>query len=348
MWGRVKDAEGLEIAEIRNSETVQANRKMRSELAAQYQQKLNVYKPSYPEMQQLRSQIEELDAQLAKDVNSVKADIKSSYEASKISVAMLEAELEKSKTALVQQRNRSIQYNILQREVDTNRQLYDGLLQRYKEIGVAGGIGTNNISFVDKATLPGGPSSPNVEENLMIGLMAGLALGFMLAFGLDFLDETLKVPEDIEAEVGLPVMGVVPLPKKGMTFEASLLDPAIPNFGGLPVAAHQPPVLDATGSPVLDPLHEQHAFGRQVDVGHRRCGRLGQDWPQGADHRCRPAKAITPHEAGTAERKGPHQLPDRQPRGSPDASGDIDQECLSRCPPVRYPRTPRNSSRARG
>ncbi|WP_421693809.1 GumC family protein [Aestuariivirga sp.] len=224
IWQRVENADGMEIAEIRNNETVQENRKLRSELSAQYQQKLNIFKPSYPEMQQLRSQIAELDAQLAVSVRAVKADIKSSYEAARISAAMLEGELEKGKKTLVEQRNRSIQYNILQREVDTNRQLYDGLLQRYKEIGVAGGIGTNNVSFVDKADAPGFPSSPNVKRNLLLGTLAGLALGFMAAFGLDFLDETFKVPEDIEKETGLPVVGIVPLPKDGMSIDMALQD----------------------------------------------------------------------------------------------------------------------------
>lgn len=224
VWQRVESADGLEISEIRANQTVQENRKLRSELSAQYQQKLNVFKPSYPEMVQLRSQISELDAQLAQAVTAVKADIKSSYEASRISVAMLEAELQKTKDTLVEQRNRSIQYNILQREVDTNRQLYDGLLQRYKEIGVAGGIGTNNISFVDKADTPRFPASPKVPRNLLLGLLAGLALGFMAAFGLDFLDETFKVPEDVEKETGLPVVGVVPLPKGGASLDESLRD----------------------------------------------------------------------------------------------------------------------------
>lgn len=224
VWQRVESAEGLEISEIRANETVQENRKLRSELSAQYQQKLNVFKPSYPEMVQLRSQISELDTQLAQAVRAVKADIKSSFEASRISVAMLEAELQKTKETLVEQRNRSIQYNILQREVDTNRQLYDGLLQRYKEIGVAGGIGTNNISFVDKANKPAFPASPRVSRNLLLGLLAGLSLGFMAAFGLDFLDETFKVPEDIEKETGLPVVGVVPLPKGGMSLDDALKD----------------------------------------------------------------------------------------------------------------------------
>ncbi|PZF78779.1 hypothetical protein DK847_02995 [Aestuariivirga litoralis] len=224
VWQRVENADGLEIAEIRNNETVQENRKLRSELSAQYQQKLNVFKPSYPEMVQLRSQISELDEQLAQAVRSVKADIKSSYEAARVSVAMLEAELQKTKDTLVEQRNRSIQYNILQREVDTNRQLYDGLLQRYKEIGVAGGIGTNNVSFVDKADRPNNPAYPKIPRNLLIGLLAGLVLGCMVAYGLDFLDETFKVPEDVEKETGLPVIGVVPLPKAGMTLDESLRD----------------------------------------------------------------------------------------------------------------------------
>lgn len=224
IWQRVENADGLEIAEIRNNETVQENRKLRSELSAQYQQKLNIFKPEYPEMQQLKSQIKELDAQLTLAVKAVKVDIKSSYESSRINVGMLETELDKGKTELVQQRNRSIQYNILRREVDTNRQLYDGLLQRYKEIGIAGGIGTNNISFVDTAQIPSSPTSPNVKRSLLMGLLAGLALGLALALGLDFLDETFKMPEDVEKEVGLPVIGVIPLPTGGGGIEAALRD----------------------------------------------------------------------------------------------------------------------------
>ena len=228
IWQRVENADGLEISEIRANETVQENRKLRSELSAQYQLKLNIFKPSYPEMVQLKSQISELDAQLALAVRAVKAEIKSSYEAARTSVAMLEAELQKSKDTLVEQRNRSIQYNILQREVDTNRQLYDGLLQRYKEIGVAGGIGTNNVSFVDKADTPRFPASPKISRNLLLGLLAGLMLGCVTAFGLDFLDETFKVPEDLEKETGFPVVGVVPIPKGGISLDEAMKDSRSP------------------------------------------------------------------------------------------------------------------------
>lgn len=228
VWQRVEDADGLEISEIRANETVQENRKRRSELSAQYQQKLNVFKPSYPEMVQLRSQINELDLELAEAVRAVKADIKSSYEAARITVATLEAELQKTKDLLVDERNRSIQYKILQREVDTNRQLYEGLLQRYKEIGVAGGIGTNNISIIDKAERPLLPSSPKVMRNLFLGLLGGMVLGCILAYSLDFIDETYKIPDDLEKEMGYPIVGVVPLPKGGISLDDAMKDPRSP------------------------------------------------------------------------------------------------------------------------
>ena len=85
----------------------------------------------------------------------------------------LRARVAALKGSVLDLRGRSIQYNILQREVDTNRGLYDALLQRYKEIGVAGGIGTSPVSIVDRAEVPGGPYKPN----LLLNLLAGLGLG---------------------------------------------------------------------------------------------------------------------------------------------------------------------------
>src|SRR3546814_3017275 len=100
-------------------------------------------------------------------------------------------------------RRRSIQYNIYQQEVDTNQALYDGLLQRFKEIGVAGGVGVNNISIVDPAQAPELPSSPKLLINLAIALLAGLGIGAALAFGLDQIDEGITDPAEAKRELGL-------------------------------------------------------------------------------------------------------------------------------------------------
>ncbi len=224
IWKRAQETSGLGLKAMLDSEAIQANRKLRTELAAEYQQKLAIYKPAYPAMQQLRNQIKELDQQVQSEMAAVKSAIELEYLAAKQEEEELAEQLVGVKTEVVDQRNRSIEYNILQREVDTNRSLYDGLLQRYKEIGVAGGVGTNNISIVDKAAVPLFPRSPNMLLNLGIALAAGLLFGLLLALGLDFLDDSFKTPEDVEREIGMPVIGIVPLPKPGLTVDEELYD----------------------------------------------------------------------------------------------------------------------------
>ncbi len=224
VWLQAQAAQGFGLQEILDSDAVKANRKLRTELSAEYQQKLALYKPAFPAMAQLRNQIKELDRQVQTEISAIKTSIKAQYEAALSQETELEALLVSTKSEVVDQRNRSIQYNILQREVDTNRTLYDGLLQRYKEIGVTGAVGTNNISVVDKAALPQLPRSPKLSLNLALGLISGLLLGLLMALGLDYIDDSFKVPEDIEREIGVAVLGVSPVPTSGLSIDDELLD----------------------------------------------------------------------------------------------------------------------------
>ncbi len=224
LWKQAQATNGLGLKQILDSEAIQANRKLRTELAAEYQQKLAIYKPAFPAMAQLRNQIKELDRQVASEVEAIKQAIEAEYHAAKDEEQDLLTRLEGAKVDVVEQRNRSIDYNIIQREVDTNRTLYDGLLQRYKEIGVAGGVGTNNISIVDRASQPIFPRSPNLLLNVCLALVGGLLLGVLAALGLDYLDDSFRAPEDIEREIGLPVIGVIPKPNPGETVEDQLLN----------------------------------------------------------------------------------------------------------------------------
>lgn len=107
-------------------------------------------------------------------------------------------------------RGRSIRYAILQRDVDTNRALYDALLQRYKQIGVAGGIGTAPVSIVDRATVPDAPFKPNLVMDLIVGLALGFIVGVVAAVALEYLNDTIKTREDVRNKLGLPCLGVVP------------------------------------------------------------------------------------------------------------------------------------------
>ena len=102
----------------------------------------------------------------------------------------------------------SIQY--LKREVDTNRELYTSLLQRYKEVDVASGVGANNVFVVDKAELPGSPIFARLSRALVLALFFGLGAGFATAFVLERLDDKIRSPEQLELISGLSVLGVIP------------------------------------------------------------------------------------------------------------------------------------------
>jgi polysaccharide biosynthesis transport protein len=154
--------------------------------------------------------------------------VKSNYEAALAQETMLSQKLLESKKAVLGVQDRSIQYNILKREVDTNRQLYDGLLQRLKEVGVAGGIGVNNISIVDKADVPSKPYKPNLLLNALVAVFLGLFGGIGLAFLFEHLDDTIKAPDDLEKLLGLAVLGIVPAVKGGGEEDMALTENADP------------------------------------------------------------------------------------------------------------------------
>ena len=166
--------------------------------------------------------MDELDNQISRETSGVRASVKAEYDAAASQEGMLKAQIAQLRNEALSVDSRSIQYNILKREADTNRQLYDSLLQRYKEIGVAGDVRANNISIIDRAQ-GAGRIKPSLRRNLMIGLLAGLLLGVLLAFVLEFLDDTLKTPEDIEQKLKLAVLGVIPKlgPKESMALAAA-------------------------------------------------------------------------------------------------------------------------------
>jgi GumC protein len=153
----------------------------RAQLSAEYQQKLSTFKPDYPEMQRLNGQLSEVGRQINTQIANIRDSIKAQYEAASTQERMLETRIDQLKGDELDLQDRSIRYNMLKREVDTNRQLYDGLLQRFKEIGVAGNVGANNISVVDSADPPGNPSSPRLGFNLALAAIFGLFAGVLVA-----------------------------------------------------------------------------------------------------------------------------------------------------------------------
>ena len=196
------------------TQTTQALRQSRAALEAEYQEKRTLMKPDHPDMLSLRSRIEELDRQVAREgaqaAGGRASTLLAEYRAALSAESALRSRVAGLKGSVLDLRGRSVRYNILQREVDTNRGLYDALLQRYKEIGVAGGVGVSPVSIVDRATVPAGPFHPNLPLNLIAGLGLGLLAGIGAALGIEFLHDTIKTREDVRSKLNLACLGIVP------------------------------------------------------------------------------------------------------------------------------------------
>lgn len=223
-WRQFSGSSLMSLPEVLQNPAIQRMSEERAKLSAEYQQKLRVYRPEFPEMVQLRAQLDEIEQQIQTMANEIRSSVRQQFQVAESEERALQTRVNALKGDVLDIRDRSIQYNILQREVDTSRTLYDGLLQRYKEVGVAGGVTTNNISIVDRADPPLRPSGPKMMVNLLLAAMLGLGLGVLAAFAIELLDESVALPEDVESKLHVPVLGVVPLLSKGTTPLQALAD----------------------------------------------------------------------------------------------------------------------------
>ena len=209
-----KNSSGIGSSLILQSTAVQGLIETKNKLDLEYQEGLKTYKPAYPSMQRLKSQIDEVQSKINQEAGRVRAATKGDFEMAAEKEKLLAAQLEKTKEELLDLQDNSIKYNSLKREADSNRILYEGLLQRMKEVGVSGGIDVNNISIVDKAQVPTGVYKPNLRGNVLMAMFLGLLGGIGLAFLFERVDDTLKTPEAVERYLGLPILGVIPIVKE--------------------------------------------------------------------------------------------------------------------------------------
>jgi capsular exopolysaccharide synthesis family protein len=198
------------FSQVNESPLIQSYKERLAELETEYAEQLKIFKPAYPAMVQLQEQIDGIQARIDEEVKNIQSSVGVNYKAALREEQLLKERLNEIKEEILTLRKKSTDYQALKRDVDTNLTLYEGLLQRAKEVGVAAGTNNNNIYIVDSGEVPGGAYTPNLEKNLMIALMLGLMGGIGLAFLFEYLDDTVKSSEDLEQITGLPVVGVVP------------------------------------------------------------------------------------------------------------------------------------------
>lgn len=195
---------------VRDNNFVQDLLKRRSDLEQQYADALNQYGPNFPKVERLAAQRKEIEDSLEKAQKATVATIGQDYETARAHVQVLQEALDKQKQEANQESEKLIQYHILQHDADSNKQLYDGLQQKLKEAGITAGLRASNIRVVDPALTPTSPSRPQKARNILLGLLIGLVGGIGLAVFREYLDNTVKSPDDVETLTGLPSIAVVP------------------------------------------------------------------------------------------------------------------------------------------
>jgi polysaccharide biosynthesis transport protein len=170
--------------------------------------------PSYPKVAQINSQLKEIDRQLQTETNKAVDHLKGQYLAALQRENMLRDSFEKQKQEANKLNESAIEYSILKRDLDSNRTLYEGLLEKMKEAGVTAGLRSNNFRIIDAARVPTAPSEPNIPRNLSFALVLGVISGVGLAFVLENMDNTVRTPEQATALSALPSLGMIPLGSK--------------------------------------------------------------------------------------------------------------------------------------
>jgi succinoglycan biosynthesis transport protein ExoP len=184
--------------------------KRKSALDESYAEAMNQYGPNFPKVQRIADQQKQVQKDLANARQSVIDGVRQDYETAKQRVALLQDELTAQKAEANNMAEKLVQYNILEHDAQANKQLYDGMQEKLKEATISAGLRSSNIRVVDPALVPSTPSAPRKTRNILLSILVGLVGGIGLAVFREYLDNTVKSPDDIESLTGLPSLAVVP------------------------------------------------------------------------------------------------------------------------------------------
>jgi polysaccharide biosynthesis transport protein len=184
--------------------------KKRSDVSSEYTDALSQYGPNFPKVQRLQAQLKEFDQSIEKEKKNILDALESDYREAQQRESLLAQALDQQKTETNQMAGKLVEYNILKREAEANKTLYEGLMTKLKETAISQGLRSSNIRVVDPAMIPSTPSRPAKARNLALGFLVGLVGGIGLALLREYLDNTVKTPNDIETLSRLPSLAVVP------------------------------------------------------------------------------------------------------------------------------------------
>src|SRR5437879_12299968 len=198
------------VPAVQNNSALGDLLKKRSDTASQYTDALAQYGPNFPKVQRLQAQLKEFDQAIEKEKKKILDALESDYQEAQQRETLLTQALDQQKAETNQMAGRLVEYNILKREAEANKTLYEGLMTKLKETAITAGLRSSNIRVVDPAMIPSTPARPAKTRNLALAFLVGLVGGVGLALMREYLDNTVKSPDDVETLSRLPSLAVVP------------------------------------------------------------------------------------------------------------------------------------------
>jgi polysaccharide biosynthesis transport protein len=180
-------------------------------LKTQYAEATVQLGPSNPKVQELSNQLKETQGQINSELHKMSDRVRTRYSEARAREGMIRAAVEEQKQQASKLNESAIEYSLLKRDADSNRQLYEGLLQKLKEAGVSAGLRSSNIQVVDVAQVPVVPSEPNIPRNLVLAALLGMVGGIGLAFIQERFDRTVRTFHQVQVLSSLPQLGIIPL-----------------------------------------------------------------------------------------------------------------------------------------
>ncbi len=195
---------------VAQSPVIQTLKGQLSSLESERARNAERWGPNHPEMQKLNGSIQNVRRQLQVETAKVVESIRNEYRAALTNEQSLAGSLEEQKRTAMDLDRKSASYTVLEREAASEREVYNSLLQQEKELRVIRNSRANNIQVMDVAETPKGPYVPNRRKDVLMSIVFGLALAVGLAFGIEYLDDTIKTPDDVTRRLRLPLLGLVP------------------------------------------------------------------------------------------------------------------------------------------
>jgi capsular exopolysaccharide synthesis family protein len=210
MYRQTQKTGGENLPAVMDNELLQELKSEYNALLSEYQVLSTTFKDEYPKIKEIKAKMQDLYNRYTLEQKRIIDSIRLEYEAALDNEKRLTEKAESQKQLAIELNDKATQYKILEREVSSNKEVYNSLLSRSKEISASVGSGGGNLEIIDTARPPLSPYKPNVRRRLLMGIMLGMFGGIGLAFLLEYMDNTVKNPEEFTKRYRIPVLGLIP------------------------------------------------------------------------------------------------------------------------------------------